>query len=308
MKIEFLIPGSPTDAFYSQAAMFRLGLDSLGGMYSRARVALCLGAPSPTSLPARWRPHLDRVEVCWAPSDYFQRDGHPGTYRYDILDPACDFSVLCDADTMLVAPFDDRDLRDFASRPAVRGVIAHFPPPRVDDAGRNYSALSPEGFWQFLAERTLGRSLQLNHFHTLTEAPTACPFYVNYGFVLGQHALLSRLGREVSNMLPRIRQTLENRFIDQIGLSLGCAAAQIPVDDLPMRFNFPNDLNADAKYPGELAHVKMIHFLRTDRFDRGKIFASAEDFQAFLQLDLCGSNRLFQQRVREITAGLYPFA
>jgi hypothetical protein len=308
MKIEFLIPGSPTEAFYSQAAMFRLGLDSLGGIYARARIALCLGAGQQTDIPARWQPHLDRVDVCWAPVDYFLRDGHPGTYRYEVLDPNCDVSVLCDADTLLVAAFDPGDLLAFVARPAIRGVIAHYPPPLRDAAGRDYSDRGPDDFWTLLAARTLGRDLPAEHHYTLSSAQTPCPFYVNYGFVLGQYELLRRLRAKLAWLLPRIRETLANRFVDQMGLTLGCAAGDIPTEALPIRYNFPNDPVADARYPGELAAVKLIHFLRTDHFDRGRIFTSAAEFESFLELELTGSNLLFQKRVREITAGSYPFS
>lgn len=308
MKVEFLIPGSPTEAFYSQVAMFRLGLDSLGGMYARARIALCLGAGKQTDIPARWRPHLGRVEVCWAAADYFLRDGHPGTYRYEVLDSSCDFSILCDADTLIIAAFDPADLRAFAARPAIRGVIAHYPPLLRDAAGRDYSDRGPDDFWRLLSARTLDRVLPAEHCYTLTATRTPSPFYVNYGFVLGQYDLLNRLRTELAWLLPKIRETLANRFVDQIGLALGCAAGDIPTESLPMRYNFPNDPVADARYPGELAAAKVIHFLRTDRFDRGRIFASAGEFASFLELELTGSDLLLQKRVREITAGSYPFS
>ncbi len=74
-----------------------------------------------------------------------------------------------------------------------------------------------------------------------------------------------------------------------------------------MRYNFPNDPVADAMYPDELSSALVIHFLRTDRFDRHRIFASASAFRDFLDLPLGGSNRILQQRVAKITAGNYPF-
>ena len=75
-----------------------------------------------------------------------------------------------------------------------------------------------------------------------------------------------------------------------------------------MRYNFPNDPIADGKYSSEIGQLCLIHYLRTELFDRHKIFASADAFEAFMGLQLGGSNRIFQDRVREITGGIYPFA
>ena len=68
--------GSPTDAFWSQAAMFRLGLDALGGAYASARQALCLGAPGEQSIPDRWRPWFERIEVQWTDEAEYRERGY----------------------------------------------------------------------------------------------------------------------------------------------------------------------------------------------------------------------------------------
>jgi hypothetical protein len=308
VKIEFVIPGSPTDAFYSQVAMFRLGLDSLGGIYERARLVLCLGAENTIAVPARWRRHLARAEVLWATAECFRRDGHPGTFRYEVLDASCDLSILCDADTFMLRPFDPAHLQEFVARPAIRGVIAHYPPPLADDRGRDYNPRGQAWFWNFIAAQAIGRPVAFDYCYTLSAEPIPCPFYVNYGFVIGGFAELRRLSEQLVDVMPRIREHLANRFVDQLGLALGCAAAGIPTESLPMRFNFPNDPLADARYPQELDAAILVHYLRLDRYDRHEIFTSAAGFQRFLSLDLTGSNRMFQQRVHEITAGVYPFS
>jgi len=129
MKIEFLITGSPADGFFSQVAMFRLNLEARGGIYERARLVLCLGAPRAEAVPCRWKRHLRRVEVLWAPEAAYHATGTGGVFRYELLDASSDLSILCDADTLLIRPFDPASLEDFVRRPAVRGVIAHSPVP-----------------------------------------------------------------------------------------------------------------------------------------------------------------------------------
>jgi hypothetical protein len=52
--------------------------------------------------------------------------------------------------------------------------------------------------------------------------------------------------------------------------------------------------------PEELNSVRAIHYLRTDRFDRHRIFASADAFAQFLELPLEGANRSLQDAVRRL--------
>jgi hypothetical protein len=41
-RLDFVIPASPNDGFYSQIAFFRLALDRLGGIYRQARLVAVL--------------------------------------------------------------------------------------------------------------------------------------------------------------------------------------------------------------------------------------------------------------------------
>jgi hypothetical protein len=74
-----------------------------------------------------------------------------------------------------------------------------------------------------------------------------------------------------------------------------------------MRYNFPNDERAEAAYPDDAADIRTIHFLRTTVFDRQQVFVDSDAFDRYLALPLAGSNARMQARVREITAGRYPF-
>jgi hypothetical protein len=74
-----------------------------------------------------------------------------------------------------------------------------------------------------------------------------------------------------------------------------------------MSYNFPNDPVADKLYPQELNSISVLHYLRTDKFDRQKIFVSKKNFEKFLSLRLTGSNKIFQEFVKYLTGGKYPF-
>ena len=74
-----------------------------------------------------------------------------------------------------------------------------------------------------------------------------------------------------------------------------------------MRFNFPNDRSADRLHAAELDRVVLIHYLRHEIFDRHRIFDQPAAFDQFLSMTLEGSDRVFQDRVAQITDGRYPF-
>ena len=143
MRLEFLMCGSPTDAFWSQAAMFRLGLDALGGVYASARHALCLGAPGEQPIPDRWRPWFERIEVQWTDeAEYRERGGHAqSSALYGMAGSSADLSIICDADTLLLRPLPDEFLERSTAAPAVSGVIAHYPPPLSAYPGTPVSVL-----------------------------------------------------------------------------------------------------------------------------------------------------------------------
>jgi hypothetical protein len=307
-KLEFLLCGSPNDAFWSQLAMFRLSLDSLGPEFRAARVVLVLGDLERVPVPRRWRPWLRRVDIEWTPIESFLEWGDGEDYLFTLLDPTADLSFICDADTLLVRPIPadmlDRMIRD----PAIHGVIAHVPVPKKDDRGVDLRHLDNEAFWSELAKRVLGRAIDLPHHYTLNAELGRCPFYINYGFVAAPPALLQQLHEQMASVVPKIRDWVDNRFYSQLGIALAVEQGGIPTRALPMRYNFPNDARFDAAYPEEMEHALLIHYLRLDQFNRHRIFADNEEFDRFGELDLEGSNRVFQDYVWKLTGGHYPFA
>lgn len=306
-KLEFLMCGSPNNAFYSQAAIYRFFLDSFGGMYKDARLVLVLGDYEKKPLPDRWKPYFENIEVHWADHESFLIHGDGSEYLFSLIDDRADLSFICDADTLLVRPFSRGFLSGLLQAPAVGGVIAHYSPARTDNNGNNFSRLSSEELWQMLADHVLGKSVDMPFIHTLADNWSRCPFYINYGFVASTPKLLKELHRHLVIVQPKIREVLDNDFFGQVGIALAVERGHIPVVSLPMRYNFPNDPLADERYGNELKNVHVIHYLRTNLFDRHMIFKNRRLFNEFLDLDLSGSNAVFQQFIRETTGGKYPF-
>lgn len=314
-KIEFLLYGSPDDAFYSQIAFFRLSLDQLGDEGRAARVVAVFAAVERSPLPERWARYFERIELHYVDGDAFRRRLPASDQRFDLLSSDADCSCLCDADTVLVRPLPEAFLDELKRDPAICGVVAHYPFPIEVDTRRPgipggfYPGMPHEAAWNALGEMILGRPLERPLRYTLLEgaADDRCPFYVNYGFLAGPPALLRRLYRTMSEIQPVLERTLGGYFVAQISIPLAVELAGLPWRALPMRFNFPNDRNADRLYAAELDQAVLLHYLRNQVFDRHRIFGQQASFDQFLSMTLEGSDRVFQDHVAAITGARYPF-
>jgi len=307
-KICFSIPASPTNGFYSQIAMFRLALDSLGGIYKRAHIIIMLGGAEIMSLPEKWKPHFgNTVKPNWVDSELFQKYGDfaQGNARFLYDYDAYDIVVFCDADTLLIKQIDDLFIR-LQKSPAVIGTIAHYTFPHAP--GENVDQT-----WRKLAKQFTGKSIELNYRHTLvsdtnhSEFPNS-PFYVNFGFVASTPRIIKTIRDTFLSIRSSIIPLMENpRFTGQVAFTLSLLAHDIPTYAVGLRYNFPNDAVADKLRPKELKDIRLIHYLRTDKFDRQTIFAAEHAFKDFLSLNLNGSNKIFQRHIRKLTNGRYPF-
>jgi hypothetical protein len=308
MRLCFLIPASPTDGFLGQIAMFRRSLDMLGGIYEQARVVAVLGDDEVHQLPERWRSLLPRVVLHHVPADMYRTHGYRAQTwaRWGLVPPDCDIAVFADADTLPLRPVDDL-LERLVRTPGVAGTIAHYPFPQ-------HPGHDPGSTWRALARELIGRDLDLTYTYALSapEDPVGrrlCPFYLNFGFVLVSRPLVDRIAATFQALATRLAGLLADPyFAGQVALTLTVHAHHVARHAVGLRYNFPNDRRAEMLHPDELADIRVVHYLRTHRFDRQRIFASQDAFDDFLRLELDGSDRRFQDRVREITAARYPFA
>jgi hypothetical protein len=309
MKVEFITCGNHTEPFLSQAAIFRRALDSLGGDYAAARLVLCVGGPEWEPLPARWRAPFRNIELRWVcGSDYTADDVAQSVMTYRVVDPSADLSVICDADTLLVSPFPEDFLTRMQREPALAGCIAHYPPPLHDTRVPPPPAIPDVAtMWARVAARLGVPVPDCIHRYAMTNEDLRAPFYINLGFLAGPPQVVAAFHRELTRIVPLVREVLENEFYEQIALPFAAAAAGLCVRALPIRFNFPNDPVADRLYPDDMASAHVIHYLRRTHFDRHVIFNDPAAFAQFMAQELEGSNAVFQSAVRRITGGVFPF-
>ena len=304
MKLEFLLCGSPTEGFFSQMAFFRLCLDALGGDEAAARLVCVFGDHEVAEIPKAWQPFFERIEVHWAHEPGADNPGHAKQHnmRFELLDPDADVSFICDADVAVLRPVTPLAAQ-LKQANALGGVIAHLHFPWE---GR---APQPDIDWPEIAHAVLGRDISRPFSYTLLDpgAPTDAPFYINLGMFAGPPAQLKAFNDRDKELRPKVSPLLGEWWAPQVSLALTCFDLGLPVDALPMRYNFPNDVRADRLQANELAQVVFLHYLREKPFRRDHIFSDIRAFAEFLEDDLEGSNAVFQRHVHEITKGVYPF-
>jgi hypothetical protein len=306
-KFAILIPGSPTPAFYSQIAAISLALKRLSWSRWSPEIYASFGGEYGGEFEAawhQWRPHLRDVHIFRSSETQFaemenwsQVDASVATAPRD-----CDALVCLDADTLPVGNFESV-LDRVVEENLVAGVIAHYPvPPGVD----------PRGDWARWAG-LIDRPLDFSHTHTLVfphepEERRLAPFYINGGVIAFSKHAFDRFAPTYLGYRRRLMALMENNnFSAQVAFTLAVASEGLATWALPMRYNFPNDPIAEQLHPTELEHVVIHHYLRTGQFDRHHIFASRENYEAFLSLPLSGVNAKFQEAVRSMFGDRYPF-
>jgi len=305
LKLDFLICASPTQGFFSQIAFFRLCLDALGGYYADARLVAVFGDHRSESIPRSWIKYFDNIQVEWAhpigAENLCYRAQHDR--RFEIMREDADLVFICDADIAPLAPFDSL-LCELVNKPALAGTIAHYHFP-FD----NMISGPPVG-WAELAKATIGKDIDMPFRYTLAprSSPDRAPFYINYGMFAGTPKLMSKFYLRDKELRDPAASLIGDYWAAQVSVALACADLSLPVKVLPMRYNFPNDSVADQMYPEEMSNIIFLHYLRTSKFSREKIFSSRHHFNRFLNSRLSGSNEYFRRYVENLTGGKYPFA
>ncbi len=308
-KVAILIPASPNPAFFSQIAASALALSRLNWRRWEPAVYAFLGGEPDFEALEAWRPYLRDTMMTFVPASL--SNAHRSYYaQIDSLfrcAPAdADVLIRMDADTLVVRNFED--LLDYvAETKSVAGVTAHFPFP-------TWPGVTPRQSWMGLAYLLTGGSIGFDHAYSLPPAEASqdawtTPFYLNDGVVLFAGSVFADVVAHYLRLRPDLMDRLPDPYFSgQIALALAIAQSGVRSCALPMRYNFPNDELADARYPEELDDVCIFHYLRTHAFDRHKIFSSLSAYHEFVDLPLTGSNRVFQSCVATLIGAEYPFA
>ena len=305
-RVAFLIPASPTPAFFSQIAAFVAAMHAAPWTRWTPEARVYFGGAGEADAVARWWARMGEVERVFLADRRVEQHGYfaQGDARLRHPPEDADVVVLCDADILIVGSVEDA-LDAVFETGGIGGVQAHFPVP-------DPVAASSRELWGRLSDG-LSPMPVLDQTHSLmneAELPERreAPFYVNFGFVALARAALSRFAPAYFELREAVGSRLQVPYFSaQVALTLAVAREDMPVTPLSLAYNFPNDATADQMYPDALADVRVFHYLRTAEIQRDAIFASAEGYRQFLEADLAGSNQVFRSHVLRIFGSAYPF-
>jgi len=307
-KIEFRIPISPTEKFYSLVRFFNFGLRRLeGAAYQDARLLVVVGDYCDLDAVRRANQWSENFNIAWeaTPTSVFDEFHWGGTANWRLHVPAGDSDVifLCDADTVLVRNIDPL-LRDFPTdERAVGGHMAHLPPPLADGS----TAPSTDGpeFWPWLFRAFDIPWPAITHRYSMDKdfsLPVA-PAYFNLGFIALSPGALAEFGSEVDEVTRRILQATGSHMRCQIALTVMAYRARMRIDVLPAAYNAANDLTHMAVNELKAEQIRVLHFLREDEVNRGELQPSLIDGLLTRSLNN-PANVLLQNLAREYRASI----
>ncbi len=263
------------------------------------------GAPDWDAL-TKWMPLLANIDIEFLSIQHFHADGYfaQSERRFSSGAEGIDVLLCVDADTFLG---DIEEVLDQVHDNAtIAGVQAHYGFP----TSTGNSSMQD---WISLADTFLGHPMRFDNFYSLASINSvieerSSPFYINGGAIFVSTSILSELYRAYSVFRRETEKQLKvPYFAGQVSIALAVESLGLDPITLPVRYNFPNDPIADARYPEDLEDVRILHFLRNRLFDWAKIFSNPTFYSDFLRLPLEGSNRVFQEGVRRLLGESFPF-
>jgi hypothetical protein len=306
MNFEFRIPILPEPGFFSNVKLAALSLAKLGGNYAAAPIVVSIGGHADlVAIRAvnRWSCHYP---VTWraVPHTVSDRAFSSGFDRY-VEPPRSDVIILADADVCLIRPIDDlfRAMRA-AKRPLVAGMLAHFSPFSRDGAENDVA-------WRRLLDAFGFGNAPLNQRYSQSsdESFGGTPAYFNYGFVAFNKAAFTAIQPLIRPLTGRVLDYLKDTpfivFSGQIALSLAMLTVGADTLVLGPEYNCPNSDEMLAHGLGDVADIRVLHYLRRDQFDRYSFLCNRSEFDAFCSKPFTSPVlQAFQQHVRSLT---YPF-
>ncbi|WP_269933108.1 hypothetical protein [Aminobacter sp. HY435] len=289
--VEFRIPISATTGMFSMVRLAAMSLARLGPPFSSARIIVSVGDGADYETVLRQVPWSHDYPLEWRIADHESVRVNPliasGNDRYE-ESPRADVVVMCDADTCVVNRFDNLLAALVSAPPSVAGLQAHFQPWPKPIAAIN------DALWNSLLARigVVGEWKDLGYSLASDGSRGRCPAYFNYGFVAFNRLAFQRIAPLAAKYSEIAREFLISEYPEgigfqaQIGLSLAIAASGTNVIQLGHAYNCANDDLVLANGLGDLDEVKVIHYLRTQEFDRNRFLCDRQSFQSFTAVPL----------------------
>ncbi len=298
--LEVRIPISPTPDFFNRVRLIAHSIRALGAKYATTTFRVSIGAderPFDVHAAQPWSTSLG-IEWAWVDREAFNLwRGTSHAFIATMMDRftppfGADHVLMLDADVVAMRPFDELLALVNAGRGGIGAVMAHVSP---------FNGLDDQGMWSRLYQDFGLGDASFTHEHSGWPAMSGArysPPYFNTGVVCAPAAVLTEFHARYMAALQFVRTRLDSYYVEQIAMTLALDKTDRLLPALPVRYNFPNQVEFDRLYPEELENVTFLHFLRTGVIDRGCDFA---DLTAMRRLadrrDLSGSNEAFRRRL-----------
>jgi hypothetical protein len=306
VTFEFRVPILPRASFFSNVKLAALSLAKLGGPYAAAPLKVSIGEYAEKAALLAANPWSANYPVVWRPppEEMWPGEVTSGIDRY-AYGAESDVVILMDADACLIRPIDDLLSRLVnARRPTVAGVTAHFPP------FKDWS--TSEAQWRTLLALDGRPNACLDFIYSMAspEAAGHCPPYFNYGLVAFNAEAFERVRPLIPAyaewMIEHLERTGAMFFSGQIALTLGILEADLDVISLPPYYNCTNSDEMLAYGLDKLTDVRVLHYLRTEEFDRHAFLCDSKAFDTFRTKNFASPVvRLFQRHVLSLPDVFY---
>ncbi|MER9296183.1 hypothetical protein NKI38_06740 [Mesorhizobium sp. M0621] len=301
--VEFRIPISPTQIFFSQVRFFNFALRRFSDRrYRDARLSITVGDRCDLDAVRRENRWSENFNINWerTPDDVFADFHWAGTAIWRFCTPAtADVVVHCDADTVLLRDIDPL-VDEFTSyAPTVKGHMAHFPP------GLGANPIVPQShsadFWPALF-RIFSLPWPAKTYRYSIDPDLHLPIsppYFNLGFVAMNPKAQDILATEIWATMRSLTDAIgDSYFKCQIALTLAAHQTGCIVDVLPAEYNAANDLTHLNANKLTADKIRVLHFLRNDEIDRRELQPALIDDMLARNL-VNPANIVWQDLVRE---------
>lgn len=300
MTLELRVPISPTPSFCNQVL---LQAASLRRFHPGSIIRAYVGHADPTTethnlVEDAFRGH--KIGFEWITGKEFDRwSDNRAPYLATInrrwSTTVCgDTVIIADADVLFTGTLDDVLCRD-----AVQGVQAHVPPLTNDQFRylfRICEAPEPPSLVRYTGAGFMA-------------APDAAgPPYPNSGMVVLPRTHFEAMIPHYHLAIHRLRSAMRDHYwFDQLALSAALAKSGVPYHPLPVRFNFPNQVEFEQRYPEELRDIRALHYLREHQISRTADFESLAALRRLVARDdLTGSHEILRRAVAANMGALEP--
>jgi hypothetical protein len=278
-SIEIHIPVGPSPDFLLRVHYLAASIAMYSGFPEGSyKIVVTVGNDERVDLDALcpWA-RLYPLEWRWVPEDEWKERGIFATaytrFRYPF---DCDAVVMLDADLLVTGSLMDI-VATVAGTLRFHAIPAPYSPFFCDPPC--LEVRSPEAWWAavFAAAGLASPPLAMEHLawpwvktqsSPYLEQMRFSPPYVNAGVIIGSAEMMRRVGACIYEDLDTVNSLFRHHLSGQIALSLAMVRQGLEWAPLPLRFNVPNVHYFHEFYPGEVADIRVLHFLQATEIDR----------------------------------------